>query len=155
METRFASRADAGRLAALINAAFSIERFFIDRDRTSEADVLEQLDRGRYILLEQDGALAACIYVEVRGQRGYFGLLSVHPDRQRAGLGRRLIEQAEAHCRAAGCTAMDLQIVDLRVELPAYYRSLGYTEIGTAPLPDEMLADLKQPATFVRMSKPL
>jgi N-acetylglutamate synthase-like GNAT family acetyltransferase len=155
VKTRAATRADAGSLTALINAAFAIERSFINRDRTTEAEVLEHLERGQYLITEHDGALAACVFVEVRGERGYFGLLAVHPDHQRGGLGRTLVELAEDHCRAAGCTAMDMQIVDLRVDLPDYYRALGYAEIGTAPWPSEADADLKQPASFLRMSKPL
>jgi GNAT superfamily N-acetyltransferase len=91
--------------------------------------------------------------VEQRGPRGYVGLLSVDPARQKAGIGKRLVKAAEEHCRALGCTAMDLQIVNLRRELPAFYESLGYAESGAAPFPQDVVTKL--PCHFVRMSKPL
>jgi len=89
----------------------------------------------------------------VRGERGYFGLLAVDPARQKAGLGRRLVEAAESHCRAAGCRAMDMRMVSVRSELPAFYARLGYTVVGTTPFPTEVTT--KRPVHFVTMSKAL
>jgi hypothetical protein len=48
---------------------------------------------------------------------------------------------------------MEMLIVNLRTELPPFYRRLGYAESGTAPFPDNGRA--KQPCHFIRMSKPL
>jgi predicted N-acetyltransferase YhbS len=93
------------------------------------------------------------VYVEPRGESGYLGLLSVDPARQARGLGRSLVAAAEDHCRGAGCRRMEMLIVNLRTELPPYYRRLGYAESGTAPFPDNGRA--KQPCHFIRMSKPL
>src|SRR5262249_15002811 len=86
------------------------------------------------------------------GERGYFGMLSVDPARQKEGLGRRLVEIAEQRCRDAGCRIMELHAVNLRPELLPYYRRLGYVESGTAPFTSERL---KQPAHFIIMEKPL
>ena len=101
---------------------------------------------------ELDGQLVGSIYVEVRGARGYFGMLSVDPTRQKAGIGRLLVERAESEFRAAGCQAVDIKIVHLRTELPPYYRALGYLETGSEPFVDD---SLKQAAHFVVMSKRL
>jgi GNAT superfamily N-acetyltransferase len=97
--------------------------------------------------------MTACVYVELRGSRGYFGLLSVDPDRQRSGLGKRLIAAAEEFCREAGCDAMDMRIVNLREELPAFYRKLGYAECGRSEFPADVATKL--PCHFVEMTKPL
>ena len=48
---------------------------------------------------------------------------------------------------------MDLQIVNLRTELPPFYRRLGYAESGEMPFAAE--AKPKLPCHFIRMSKPL
>jgi hypothetical protein len=47
---------------------------------------------------------------------------------------------------------MDLRIVNLRADLPPFYRRLGYVETGTEPF----AADAKpsQPCHFIKMSKP-
>jgi len=150
---RRAVESDAGTLTHLINAAFAVEQFFIDSDRISLAQVGEYFQTGAFLVAENDGEMAACIYVELRGERGYFGLLSVDPIRQRSGLGRRLIAAAEEFCRNAGCRFMDMRIVNLREELPAYYTKLGYAETGISPFPPEV--ETKLPCHFVEMTKVL
>lgn len=152
--TRTAEPADAEKIACLVNIAFRPERSFIDGDRTSPEKVLALFQKGKFLLAEDAGELTGCIYVELHGERGYFGLLAVDPARQRVGLGSRLVALAEDHCRAAGCIVMDLTIVNLRKQLPGYYRHLGYTENGTLPFPEEQHPP-KVPCHLVKMSKPL
>jgi N-acetylglutamate synthase-like GNAT family acetyltransferase len=151
--TRSARETDAGRLVDLINRAFMAERFFLKQDRIDLAGVEQFLKQGAFLISEEEGSAVACVYVEVRAERGYFGLLSVAPERQGAGLGKRLVAEAEHYCREAGCAFMDLQIVNLREELPGFYRKLGYGETGTSPFPAGV--DTKLPCHFVRMSKTL
>jgi GNAT superfamily N-acetyltransferase len=151
--TRLATDGDAEALSALVNAAFKVERFFIDGDRINPATVRAMFLTGKYLLAEVKAELAACVYVEVRGERAYFGLLAVDPARQGQGLGRRMISEAEEYARAAGCSFMDLRIVNLRTELPPFYRRLGYAETGTAPFPSDAQPSL--PCHFIEMSKPL
>jgi len=150
---RAAEPADASAIARLVNAAFRPERFFTDADRTDPEKVGVLLQKGKFLLLVEDGVLAGCVYVELRGERGYFGLLAVDPQRQRSGIGVRLIAAAEQHCRSAGCRFMDLTFVNVRQELPAYYRQFGYVENGTLPFPADQVATI--PVHLVQMSKPL
>lgn len=148
-----AQAADAEAIAHVVNHAFRSERFFIDEDRTSPDKVRELLQLGTFLLARENGALAGCVYTELRGERGYFGLLAVHPTKQRSGLGSRLMDAAEQYCREAGCQFMDLTVVNLRKELPDFYGRRGYTENGTEPFPAASRA--KMPCHLVRMSKPL
>lgn len=134
MEIRVAQTSDAEAIARVINDAFRVaESFFITRDRTSPEKVRDMLDRGKFLLARDAAGIAGCVYVELRGERGYFGLLAVDPARQRRGLGRELIDAAEEYVRGAGCGFMDIRIVNLRNELPPFYRSLGYFETGAEP----------------------
>jgi GNAT superfamily N-acetyltransferase len=91
-----------------VNAAFRSERFFIDADRTDPDKVRTLLEKGKFLMLFEEDVLAGCVYIELRGERGYFGLLAVEPQRQRSGIGARLIAAAEQQCRSAGCRFMDL-----------------------------------------------
>jgi len=150
---RFAEAADIEAIAALVNAAFRPERFFIDADRTNPEKVAALLQKGKFILLFEREALAGCVYAELRGERGYFGLLAVAPECQGSGLGGRLIAAAEDYCRAAGCRFMDLTFVNLRTQLPGYYRRFGYEEKGVLPFPPDQIPN--QPVHLVQMSKPL
>jgi GNAT superfamily N-acetyltransferase len=153
LSVRPATPDDVPALTELINRAFDVERSFKDGDRITAEEVADLLARGRFLVLSPPGRpLVASIYVEVRGERGYFGLLSVEPGRQGAGIGKRLVAVAEAACREAGCTAMDIKVVNLRTELPPIYRKLGYVETGTLPFEDPVLT---KPVHFITMSKPL
>lgn len=151
--TRRATEADAPALTALINLAFQVERFFLDSDRLDMAEVRDRLRKGFFLVEEDDGHIAACVYIELRGDRAYLGLLSVDPTLQRAGLGKRLVAASEEFARAAGCRDMDLNVVNLREELPPFYRNLGYSESGTSPFPADVYTKL--PCHFIQMSKAL
>ena len=138
----------------VINLAFrAAESFFVEGDRITPEILQSMLDKGNFLLAEAAAGLVGCVYVELQGERAYFGLLAVDPARQHRGLGRRLIDEAENHARADGCRIMDLRIVSVREELPPFYRRLGYVETGTAPFPAEIKSKL--PCHFVLMSKPL
>ena len=79
-------------------------------------------------------------------------MLSIAPERQRQGAGRRLIDAVESRARERGCRFMDIHIVNLREELPPYYRRLGYVESGTLPFSEPERAS--KPCFFIVMTKP-
>ncbi len=130
MEIRKATRADMPAMVPIINAAFAVEDF-IDGTRTDLERLAPMFDTGEFLVAEEDGRIVGSIYTEVRPeQRGYFGMLSVDPSQQGKGLGRKLIAAAEAHVKSRGCDVMDIAVVNLRTELPPFYRRLGYVEVG-------------------------
>ena len=99
----------------LINTAFrKAESFIIDQDRVDFGVVQSLLAKGEFLVAEDEGSLAGCVYLELRGERAYLGLLSVDPARQKAGVGSALMRKAELRCARAGCRFMDLRIIDLR-----------------------------------------
>src|SRR6267378_8353831 len=130
---RAAVHGDIDSLACLINSAFRAEQPFIEGDRIDPDGVRAYMEKGEFLLAEDSSALIGCIFVELRGDRGYVGLLGVDPSRQGTGLGRKLMDAAENFFREAGCIAVDLRVISARTALPAFYRHLGYVETGTAP----------------------
>ena len=149
-----ASSEDIPDLVRTINAAYEVEKFFVDGDRTDEDTIRRMMASGVFLIArEESGQLTGCVYVELRSERGYFGMLSVNPALQGRGLGRRLVDAAENYARAQGCTAMDIRVVNLRTELLPFYRKLGYAETGEVEPVDDPRA--LQPFHFVTMSKPL
>lgn len=143
---------DVAALVRLINRAYQVERFFVDGERIDAGEVADLRERGHFLVLDgADGHLAGAVYVCMDGEHGAIALLSVAPECQGAGLGRRLVAVAEALCAAVGCRAVELSVVNLRQELGPWYRSQGYREIGTAPFDQPST----QPCHFIRMQKPL
>jgi GNAT superfamily N-acetyltransferase len=128
---RLATDADLTLMIPVVNAAFAIETF-LDGTRTDDERMAEMLAKGEFLLAEDSsGSVMASVYVERRGERGYFGMLAVDPSQQGRGLGRIMVEAAEGHCRRLVCKFMDITVLNLRPELPPFYRKLGYAETGT------------------------
>jgi len=150
---RVASLADVEALARVINGAFRVEQPFIEGDRINPDGVRAYMEKGKFLLAEDAAGLAGCVYVELRGDRGYLGLLGVDPSRQGTGLGRKLMAAAQDFFRQAGCVAVDLRVVSARTSLPSFYRHLGYLETGTAPFAPDVPA--KVPCHYILMSKTL
>jgi ribosomal protein S18 acetylase RimI-like enzyme len=154
---RRAHASDAAALAQLVNQAYAVEASFIDGQRTT-VDEISQLI-GCFLVLEYAGGIGAAVLFQGPGERAglppeqaYFGMLAVHPALQGMGLGRRMVEVAEALAAAAGATAMRLRMISLREELSRWYKSLGYREVGTAPYTHRTT---KRPLHFIDMAKPL
>jgi hypothetical protein len=64
-----------------------------------------------------------------------------------------MMKAAEEHCRRVGCHHLDLRVVNLRQELPPFYRQRGYVETGTSPFPVDQ--PVKLACHFIEMSKSL
>ena len=145
---------DAPVLAILINDAFKVEAFFKIGDRTSADEIRQMMGTGQFLVLEEPrGTIAGCVYVAFQGERAYFGMLSIEPSQQGRGLGQHLIDVVEARCRERGCRHLDIHIVNLREELPGFYRRLGYVDNGTLPFSDAERAS--RPCHFIVMTKAL
>jgi GNAT superfamily N-acetyltransferase len=150
---RFGEPADTPALVTLVNIAFLPEQAAIAGDRINAEKLQPFFTNGRFLVLEDADGLAGCVYAEVRGQRGYIGLLALRPQLQGRGLGRRLMNRAEEYLAAVGCEAADLRTISARNDLVPLYRHLGYEETGTAAMPAEI--PLKVPCHFITMSKRL
>lgn len=150
---RTAKESDAGAIARLVNTAFLVEQFFIERDRTNPATVRSLMKKGKFLLAEDAPNLVGCIYMELRGVRGYFGMLSIDPPRQRMGVGHQLVNAVEKYFREADCKFSDMKIVNVRTELHTLYHRWGYIDTGTGIYDDP--TPTKIPVHFITMSKPL
>ncbi len=64
-------------------------------------------------------------------------MLTVRPDLQGAGVGRRLLDEAEQFARRRfAATTIEMTVIDLRTELIDWYRRRGYEPTGeTRPFP--------------------
>jgi len=89
----------------------------VDRDMLGAA----MADPRTAVLVRVDptGELVACCELrQLDGAVASFGMFAVSPDRQAAGVGRELLEEAErVVVREWGATRMELSVIDVRIEL--------------------------------------
>lgn len=157
MNVREATSDDVPELVRIINAAFRVEDFFVNGDRTNRVDIAKRMSDPtvRFLVVDapDSGGLAAAVQVDVHEQRGHFAMLAVDPELQGRGLSRVLMTAVEEYCRSAGCEDLDIEIVNLREELPAFYVGMGFVPLDTVPFPD--MSKLRREAHMVRMTKRL
>ena len=134
---RMATAPDASAIAAVINAAFEVERFFVEGSRTNVDEILEYMRKGMFLVAEGGGRHDRLrLLSSRRASAAISASWPCDPKEKGQGLGRLMVAAAEDDLRRAGCQAVDIRVVDLRTELVPFYRRLGYVETGTEPFPD-------------------
>lgn len=152
---RTARLSEAETISDLVNLAYEVENFFKVGPRTDPAEVASLIERQRFFIAESEGAVVGCVQLSVDGARGHFGMLSVHPEAQGQGVATSLVRHLIEFCAVRGCQHLDLEYVNLREELPAFYRRFGFVETGSQPWPADELHRISRPAHFVTMSREL
>src|ERR1044072_915577 len=72
---RQAGPEDASVIMELINDAFAIELKYFSKERIDLAGVADHLQKGTFIMAVSGAEPVGCVYTELRGEQGYFGLL--------------------------------------------------------------------------------
>ena len=72
------------------------------------------------------GRVVAVVMAGYEGHRGWINYLAVAPDLQRQGIGRRMMEHAEAELRKLGCPKINLMIRTSNQDVIAFYQRLGF-----------------------------
>ena len=139
---RDATADDVPALVALVTSAYrgdvsrqgwTTEADLLDGPRIAPEVLLRDIARARsrVVVAERAGALLACAHLAEEDGAGYFGMFSVRPDLQGAGLGKRLLAETERIAREDwGLPAMRMTVIDLRDELIAFYERRGYRRTG-------------------------
>jgi len=122
-----AYRGDASR------AGWTTEADLLDGQRVDMVGVSEIVTRrgSRVLLAEAGGELLACCHLEKQGGACYFGMFSVKPTAQGAGIGQRMLLEAERLARDEWkCRKMEMTVITVRDELIAWYERRGYRRSG-------------------------
>jgi len=110
---------------------------------------------GDVLVAERHGRPLGCVYVELRGERAYFGMLAVDPAQQGKGMGRLMTAAAEQYGRNHQCKHMEISVLSLRPELLPFYRNLGYLESGAEEFRPSRALQAGLKCHAIIMSKPL
>ncbi|WP_019988834.1 GNAT family N-acetyltransferase [Rudanella lutea] len=164
-----ATEADVPRLNTLVNSAYrgessrrgwTTEADLLDGVRTTEKSLQALLQDPHITILNyvQDGELIGCVCLENKGTALYLGMLTVSPDAQANGIGKHLMQAAEAHALAHGCSKITMTVLPMRHELVAFYERRGFRATGEThafPSDDPNFGLPKLPLEFIVMEKEL
>jgi ribosomal protein S18 acetylase RimI-like enzyme len=79
-----------------------------------------------FLVCELDGKLVGTVMVGYEGHRGWINYLGVLPEYQGQGLGRKLMDQAEATLVERGCAKINLQIRATNTKVIQFYAGIGF-----------------------------
>lgn len=137
-----ATESDIPTIVALVESAYrgdvsrqgwTTEADLLDGQRVDPLAITQELARplSRILLARRGDELLACAHVAVDEGAGYFGMFAVRPDGQGAGVGKRVLAEAERIAREAwGMAHMRMTVIDVREELIAFYARRGYRCTG-------------------------
>lgn len=115
-------------------AGWTTEADLLDGQRTDPEDLADIIADPAQAMLTawRDGEMVGCVLIAERETGvGYFGMLSVRPTLQAAGLGRRLVAAAEVELAARfGARRVRISVFPQRESLIAWYARLGYRDTG-------------------------
>jgi ribosomal protein S18 acetylase RimI-like enzyme len=94
-----------------------------------------------FLVAELDGRIVGAVMAGYEGHRGWINYLAVDPSRQRGGLGRRLMDEAERRLRAAGCPKINLQVRPENKAAIAFYERIGFNVEGAISLGKRLEVD--------------
>jgi RimJ/RimL family protein N-acetyltransferase len=100
-------------------------------DRKEEVAKKLARDPDLFLVAWQGASVIGSVIGGWDGRRGYIYRMAVHPDYQRRGVGRRLIEELEKRFRSKGVLAVNLTYNTDNTRARDFYRSLGYGDRNT------------------------
>ncbi|MEM6593908.1 MAG: GNAT family N-acetyltransferase [Pseudomonadota bacterium] len=96
----------------------------------SALDIAQFAEEHELVVIEEQGALAACVFLSDKPHAVYLGKLAVSDEFRGEGHARRLIDFAGAMARARGLTHLELQTRIELTENHAAFSKLGFVKTG-------------------------
>jgi 2-hydroxychromene-2-carboxylate isomerase/predicted N-acetyltransferase YhbS len=85
-----------------------------------------RVQRELFLVAERERAVVGTVMAGYEGHRGWVNYLAVAPELRGSGIGRALMDEAEARLRAFGCPKLNLQVRSGNAGATAFYARLGY-----------------------------
>ena len=167
MNIRPAGTADGAALVSLVNSAYrgegskkgwTTEADLLDGTRTDETNIIELMNDANAIILKcanEEDKIIGSVYLQEQNGKLYLGMLSVSPDLQGTGIGKRLMAAADEYARRNNCKSIFITVISVRHELIEWYERHGYRKTGERkafPI-GEKFGIQKQPLELIVLEK--
>ena len=158
---------DVSLLNTLINSAYrgesskkgwTTEANILEGLRTTEQELTETIQNPKNTILKftQNNQIIGCVLLVEKELQLYLGMLTVSPELQNSGIGKKLLQQAEIHASAVGLSKIVMTVISVREELIAWYKRNGYENTGARepfPASDVHIPISEQPLEFIVLEK--
>lgn len=139
---------DLQEILALQRLAYQSEAQLVGTDdipplRQTLAGLRREMRAGVILKAVEDGRIIGSVRGQVRGNTLYIGRLFVHPDRQRGGIGTRLLSEMERICPHRRC---ELFTSTRSEDNLRFYEKRGYRRFRTQEISDDL--------TLIYLEKP-
>jgi ribosomal protein S18 acetylase RimI-like enzyme len=164
-----ALQSDIPALNILVNSAFrgesskkgwTTEADILGGIRTDESTLTDSLNEPKTTILKycEGDDILGMVMLKSQGDSLYLGMLTVTPDLQGSGIGKKLLHASEAFAKEEGLPKMMMTVISIRVELVAWYERHGYVRTGEVrpfPMDDPKFGLPKTFLEFVVLEKKL
>jgi ribosomal protein S18 acetylase RimI-like enzyme len=158
---------DVSPLNHLINSAYrgesskkgwTTEANLLKGLRTTEEELTKIIQNTKKTILKftENNQIIGCVLLVEKEHQLYLGMLTVLPDLQNSGVGKKLLNHAEIHASALGLPKIVMTVISIREELIAWYKRNGYVDTGIRepfPTSDVHIAITNQPLEFLVLEK--
>ncbi len=158
---------DISSLNKLINSAYrgesskqgwTTEANLLEGSRTTEKELLEIIQDKKNTILKfsESNEIIGCVLLVVKEDELYLGMLTVSPELQNSGIGKKLMHQAEIYASTLGLSKIVMTVISAREELISWYKRNGYIDTGARqpfPASDVYVSVSTEPLEFMVLEK--
>ena len=162
-----ATAEDVSSLNQLINSAYrgesskkgwTTEANILEGKRTTEDELIEIIQDQKKTILKysENNQIIGCVLLVEKEDRLYLGMLTVSPELQNSGIGKKLMQQAEIQASALGLSKIVMTVISVREELISWYKRNGYVDTGARepfPVSDVFSQISNEPLEFMVLEK--
>jgi ribosomal protein S18 acetylase RimI-like enzyme len=159
--------ADIASLNTLINSAYrgefskkgwTTEAHILEGSRTTEAELLEIIQDKHNTILKysEHNKIIGCVLLKAKENELYLGMLTVSPELQNSGIGKKLLQQAEVFAAELGLSKIVMTVISVREELISWYKRNGYVDTGVRepfPVSEVFNPTTQEPLEFMVLEK--
>ncbi len=160
---------DIPALTVLINSAYrgesskkgwTTEAHLLEGKRTDEQEMTEIFQDPKNTILKytENNAIIGSVLLVQKEHQLYLGMLTVSPELQNSGIGKKLLAEAEHHAKTLGLSSIIMTVISVREELIAWYKRHGYTDTGEReafPESEIHVTVSDEPLEFIYLEKKL
>lgn len=153
-------------LEKLINSAYrgetsklgwTTEANLLQDERITADELYKTINNKENTILKftESSTIIGCVLLTDKGNKLYLGMLTVSPELQNSGIGKKLLQKAEEHALSLNLPKIVMTVISIREELIAWYNRHGFIDTGVRePFPlNGTDAVISQPLEFIVLEK--